>query len=134
FGRAARGVVLRVEIEDHRLAAEPRQRDPAVAVGGHGEIGGLVAWLEAHRAISPLAFWPVAFSQDCAMRRAANRAGRAISLSYQARTRAQAAVISASSRGKSPAPAQRARVAPAGPASAATSGALSNNNASNARR
>ena len=55
------------------------------------------------------------------MRRAASRAGRAISRSYQARTRAQAPVISASSRAKSTAPAQRANVAPAGPASAAGS-------------
>src|SRR4029077_12941784 len=108
---------LRVEIKHHRLAAQLRQRDATVAVGGQGEVGGLVADLDAHRAVSPLVF-----SSDCAARRAPNRAGRAISRSYQARTRAQAAVISASSRSKSTAPAQRAKVAPAGPESAAASG------------
>src|SRR5271155_1038205 len=47
----------------------------AVAVGGHREIGGLVAWLDAHRAMSPFALWPVAASPDCALRRAADLAG-----------------------------------------------------------
>src|SRR5271155_476684 len=134
LGGAARGVVLWIEIEDHRLAAQPRQRDRAVAVGGHREIGGLVAWLDAHRAMSPFALWPVAASPDCALRRAANLAGRAISRPYQERTRAQAAIVSASSRAKSTAPAQRASVAPAGPASAAASGAPSNNSASSPRK
>src|SRR5580700_195525 len=125
FRGAARGVVLRVEIQHHRLAAQLGQADAAVAVGGHGEIGGLVADRDAHRAASP-----VAGCGACAAR----RAGRAISRSYQARTRAQARTISASSRAKSTAPAQRARVAPAGPARSAGPGTPSYSSASRARR
>src|SRR5205814_8356966 len=87
LGGAARGVVLRVEIQHHRLAAQLRQRDRAVAVGRQCEIRGLVADLDAHRAVSPSLL-----SSICAAR----RAGRSIRRSYQSRIRAEAAVISAS--------------------------------------
>src|SRR5438067_7196326 len=110
---AARGVVLGIKVQHQRLAAQRRQTDAAITVGGHREIRSLVADRDAHRAVSP-----VRWSRDCNTR----RAGRAMSRSYQARTRAQAATISASSRGKSTAPAHRAKVAPAGPASAGASG------------
>jgi hypothetical protein len=40
LGGAARGVVLGVEVENHRLRPERRQRHIAAAVAGQGEIGG----------------------------------------------------------------------------------------------
>src|SRR5439155_9133377 len=54
LGGATRGVVLRIEIQHHLLAVELGQGDAAGAVGGQCEIGGLVAEIEAHPALSPV--------------------------------------------------------------------------------
>src|SRR5260370_13651807 len=107
LGGAAGGVILRVEIEHHFLALQLRQGDAAVAVGGQGKIGGFVANLDTHRTPSPF---------SCAAIDAARRAGSSIRRSYQPRTRAAAAVISASRRTQAIAPAQRTRVAASGSA------------------
>src|SRR5204863_38015 len=92
LGGAAGGVVLRIEIQHHRFAAQLRQADAAVAVGRQGEVGGFVAGFDAHRAWSPVGVSIVA---------AVRRAGRMINRSYRKRTRAQAAESSASRRAKS---------------------------------
>src|SRR3984893_17941733 len=102
LGGAARGVVLRVEIEHHLLALELRQGDAARTIGGQCEIGGFFAGLDAHPELSPVC------STTCT---AARRAGCSINLRYQPCTCAVAAVISASSRAESNTPAARARVA-----------------------
>src|SRR5205823_541022 len=100
FRSAARGVVLRVKIEDDVFALELGQGHAAVAVGGQSEIRGFFTDLDTHRGFSPF--------------RAARRAGCSINWSYQQRTRAAASVISASSRAKSTAPTQAASVAASG--------------------
>src|SRR6185369_202782 len=48
LGRAARGIVLGVEIKDDLLAPQLGEGDLAAAVGRQREIGGLVAGLETH--------------------------------------------------------------------------------------
>ena len=89
-----------------------RTGSPPVAVGRHREFRRLAADRNAHSAIPPAA-------APLDARAVRSRAGSSISRSYQKRTRSQAASISASSRAKSIAPAQRASAAPADPASIA---------------
>src|SRR5215831_2569915 len=115
LGGAARGVVLRVEIEHHLLAAELGQGDAARTIGRQCEIGSFFTGLDAHSELSPLCStaWI-----------AARRAGLSINRRYQPRTCAVAAVISASSRAKSTAPVQRARVAASASAKASVADAL----------
>src|SRR5262249_14698303 len=50
--RAARGVVLRIEIEHHGLAAQALERDFPPAIGRQGEIGGGLADGDGHQADS----------------------------------------------------------------------------------
>ena len=58
FGRAAGRVVLRIEVEDHVLAAELFQRDVLAARGGHLEVGREIAdfrFVEVlHQLVTPL--------------------------------------------------------------------------------
>src|SRR6516162_4066036 len=102
---AARSVVLRIEIQHDLFAGEFGERNATIAVGRQGEIGGLSAEIDTHDALSPAC---------SAVSRPECSAGSSIRRRYHFSTRAVAAVISASSRAKSTAPAQRARVAASG--------------------
>src|SRR3546814_495715 len=52
FLGAARRVVLRIEVDDQRLALERAQADVLRAAGGQREIGNLVAGFQAHRGLA----------------------------------------------------------------------------------
>src|SRR5271169_3842406 len=74
---AARGVVLRVEIQNDFFAAELGEAHTALAVGRQGEIGGFSAELYTHNAFSP---------SRSALSRAARFDGVSINSSYHLRT------------------------------------------------
>src|SRR5262249_14143788 len=116
---AAAGVVLRIEVEDHRLALELLQRDLAIAVGRHCEIGRLVADREAHAISSSVI--SVMVGSVMPSRRRARDAARMTSFAKRRCTNAALALISDFSRSKSIALAPRTSISRSAGAAAVSS-------------
>src|SRR5262245_29338298 len=95
LGGAARRVVLGIEVEHHRLAAQLRQLELLAAVGRRREIGRLLAFLDTHPSLL------LSSVRGC---QPASRAGCSTMRRYIARAAAVSAAIRARRTSRSSAP------------------------------